>query len=269
MPETMRKSLYTIIFFLLSVVAMAQTDSTRKAVPEVKPAPPKEFKAQRAVLFRFNYVYTVPTADLAKRFTFIAQLGGSVGMKFESGWDLRAEASYMFSKYVAENNVFDSIAGSNGYLVDRNGYNFYPDISMRGFTVGAHLGRLFPLGRNRNSGILVSVGAAFIQHRLHFQNLSNVAPQVTGEILKGYDRLTNGYTINQFIGYQFMGMNKMLNFYVGLDFAQGRTQYARNWNNDLMGSDERQRADNYWGIRLGWILPIYGTNRGEDEFIFR
>ena len=266
--ETMTRKVYIFLFFLLlSAVGIAQTDSTKKVMQ--KPAAERAFMPQRAFLFRFNYVYTVPTADLAKRFSFIAQLGGSAGIKFENGWDLRAEGSFMFSKYVTEYSVFDSIANNNGYLVDRSGYNFLPDISMRGFTAGVHLGRLFPIGRNRNSGIFVSLGANFIQHRLHFQNLSSLAPQVSGDILKGYDRLTNGYTINQFIGYQYMGMNKMLNFYVGLDFAQGRTQYASNWNNDLMGPDTRTRADNYWGIRLGWILPIYGTNRGEDEFIFR
>lgn len=266
--ETMARKVYILLsFLLLTTAVVAQTDSTKEV--EQKPAPERSFMSQRAVLFRFNYIYTIPTADLAKRFTFIAQLGGSVGMKFENGWDLRAEGSFMFSKYVAEYSVFDSIANKDGYLVDRSGYNFLPNISMRGFTAGLHLGRLFPLGRNHNSGILVSLGAGFIQHRLHFQNLSSLAPQVSGDILKGYDRLTNGYTINQFVGYQYMSMNKMLNFYVGLDFAQGRTQYARNWNNDLRGPDTRTRADNYWGIRLGWILPIYGTNRGEDEFIFR
>lgn len=244
-----------------------QNDSTRKRI-NIKQAKPLLFNPQRAVLFRFNYVYTIPQQDLADRYTFFAQLGGSVGVKFESGWDIRAEGHFLFSKYVAETGVFDSIRGSDGYLLDRDGYTFNPQISMRGYSFSAHIGRLFPVGRNQNSGILISAGAGFIQHRLHFDNVSRFAPQVAGDILKGYDRLTNGYFFNEFIGYQYMATNKLTNFYIGLEFAQGHTQYARNWNTDLMRGDNTARKDNYWGIRLGWILPIYTGNKGQEEYTF-
>jgi hypothetical protein len=268
----MHKYLYILIIFTLFIQeSSAQTDSLRgdstRKIKVNTPAPPM-YSPQRAVLFRFHYVYSIPQADFAKRYSFFAQLGGSVGMKFESGWDLRLEGNFLFSRFVLENGVFDSIRSSNGFLIDRNGFDFDPQISMRGYSFSAHVGRLFPIGRNQNSGILVSGGIGFIQHRLHFENLNIVAPQVNGDILAGYDRRTNGYYFNEFIGYQYMSTNKLTNFFVGIEFAQGKTQYARNWNNDLMAPDNRERADNYWGIRLGWILPIYTGNRGQEEYIF-
>ena len=65
--ETMTRKVYIFLFFLLlSAVGIAQTDSTKKVMQ--KPAAERAFMPQRAFLFRFNYVYTVPTADLAKRF---------------------------------------------------------------------------------------------------------------------------------------------------------------------------------------------------------
>lgn len=259
------------VFFLVTVSVSAQTDSTTidstKKI-EIKPAPPMVYNPQRAVLFRFHYVYSIPQADFAKRYTFFAQLGGSVGMKFESGWDLRVEGNFLFSKFVAENGVFDSIKGSNGFIIDRNGFQFDPQISMRGYSFSAHLGKLFPLGRNQNSGIFISGGVGFLQHRLHFQNGNTTAPQISGDLIDGYDRLTNGYYFNEFIGYQHMSANKLRNFFVGVEFAQGKTKYARNWNNDLMAPDDRERADNYWGFRIGWILPIYTGNKGQEEYTF-
>lgn len=257
------------ILVLVSCAGFAQTDTTRKdSTRRPVMLPPREFKAQRAVLFRFNYTMCIPQADLANRFGAFSNLGGGIGLKLESGWDIRAEGSFLFSRNVVEYSMLDSLRNSEGYLVDQNGFNFQPQLSMRGYTVSAHIGRLFPVGRNRNSGIFFSLGGGFIQHRLHFQNVSSLAPQLQGDYVKGYDRLTNGYYINEFIGYQFMSIKKMVNFYVGLEFAQGRTEHARNWNYDLMGPDTRSRTDNYWGIRIGWILPIYGANRDEDEFIF-
>lgn len=268
----MLKNVYILIFSaLFSTALSAQIDSTaldssRKL--KIKPALPRIYSPQRAVLFRFHYVYSIPQADLAKRYSFFAQLGGSVGMKFESGWDFRLEGSFLFSRFVTENGVFDSIRGDNGFLIDKNGFNFNPQISMRGYTLSAHIGRLFSIGRNQNSGILVSGGVGFLQHRLHFENVNSLAPQASGDILDGYDRRTNGYYFNEFIGYQHMSSNKLTNFFIGIEFAQGKTKHARNWNHDLMRADETERTDNYWGVRLGWILPIYTGNKGQEEYIF-
>lgn len=265
------KSIYILIVITLlthSVTAQIDTvkkDSSKRII--TKPAP-LIYSPQRAVLLRFNYTYTIPQADFEKRFTFFAQLGGGVGMKLENGWDFRLEGHFLFSRFVAETNIFDSIRGSDGFIIDKNGFKFEPQISMRGFSFSGNVGKLFPLGRNQNSGLFVSLGVGFIQHRLHFQNGNTLAPQTSGDLLDGYDRLTNGHYFNEFIGYQHMSANKLRNFFIGLEFAQGRTQYARNWNNDLMAPDDRVRADNYWGIKVGWILPIYTGNRGEDEFTF-
>jgi len=267
------KVIFAFLFIIaLSATATGQRDSIRTVDsirPKPKPSVNRIFTPQRAVLFRFNYTAAIPGGDLVKRFGGFSNLGMSVGLKLESGWDLRIEGGFLFSRNVKEYTVLDSIRNSDGYLTDQNGYNFDPVISMRGYTVGAHIGKLFPVDRNQNSGILVSLGGGFIQHKLHFQKLNNGAPQVTPAYLKGYDRLTNGFVINEFIGYQYLSMKGLINFYAGIEFAQGSTQYARNWNYDLMGPDNRRRRDNYWGIRIGWILPIYGTNKGQDEFYFR
>lgn len=267
----LRNILILTVFFFVAGSLSAQRDSTvTDSSKKIKiiPAAPLIYSPQRAVLFRFHYVYSVPQEDFAKRYTFFAQLGGSVGMKFESGWDFRLEGSFLFSRFVAETGIFDSIRGSDGFIIDRNGFRFDPQISMRGYTLSANIGRLFPLGRNQNSGIFISGGVGFMQHRLHFQNGNALAPQVSGDLLDGYDRRTNGYYFNEFIGYQHMSSNKLTNFFIGVELAQGKTTYARNWNNDLMAPDDRERSDNYWGIRLGWILPIYTGNKGQEEYTF-
>lgn len=269
-----KMKVYRAILLTLCVLSAAmaegQTDSTRRDIPP-GPAKPqvRSFRAQRAVLFRFNYTLCIPGGDLSRRFGAFSNLGGGVGLKLENGWDIRAEGSFLFSRNVYEFSMLDSLRDHEGYIIDQNGNQYNPNMTMRGYTVSAHIGRLFPIDRNQNSGIFISIGGGYIQHKIHFQNVSGFAPQLQGDYLKGYDRLTNGYMINEFIGYQFMSIKKMVNFYLGFEFMQATTQYARNWNYDLRAGDTHTRNDNYWGIRFGWILPIYGANKGEEEFIFR
>ena len=47
------------------------------------------------------------------------------------------------------------------------------------------------------------------------------------------------------------------NFYIGLEFYQAWTMNRRDFNFDTMECDDTERNDYLFGIRAGWILPIY------------
>ena len=76
---------------------------------------------------------------------------------------------------------------------------------------------------------------------------------------KGYDRLTNGFYLSQFIGYTFLDVRKRVNFYVGVEVNEAFTQNRRSWNYDMNLKDDATRNDILLGIKVGWILPIYFT----------
>ena len=72
-----------------------------------------------------------------------------------------------------------------------------------------------------------------------------------------YDRLTSGIQLSQFIGYQHMSNNRLTNFYFGFDFLQGFTKGRRDYQIDLMGPANEKRIDLLWGIKFGWIVPVF------------
>ena len=63
-----------------------------------------------------------------------------------------------------------------------------------------------------------------------------------------------------------MGNSKLLNFYAGFEFVQGFTKSQRDWIFDEMRKDNSNHLDLFYGIKVGWILPIY--NRAPDKYYY-
>lgn len=209
-------------------------------------------------LITVSYGYQFPGGDLAKRFTSNSAIGSSYFFKTKKNWIFGADGFFMFRDSIKETGILDSISTSDGNVIDGDG--MYADIKLleRGFYFGAKAGKLFPvLGPNKNSGIVFMVGAGLLQHKIRIENKDNVAPQIKGDYKKGYDRLTNGFAISEFLGYMYMGNSKLVSFYAGFEFIQAWTMNRRSFNFDLMGPDKTKRLDLLSGFRIGWILPLY------------
>ena len=126
------------------------------------------------------------------------------------------------------------------------------------YDTGIKAGKLIPVaGPNKNSGIIFNVGAGLLQHHIRIENKDNNTPPVLGDYKKGYDKLTNGLSAREFIGYQFLDNKGLINFYVGFEFYQAWTMCRRDYNFDTMQRDDTKRNDYLMGIRAGWILPVY------------
>jgi hypothetical protein len=91
-------------------------------------------------------------------------------------------------------------------------------------------------------------------------------PQLEGEYLKGYDRLTNGLAANQFLGYFNMSNSRVVNFYIGIEAIEGWTQGRRTINFDTGMVDNEARFDMLMGLRFGWVLHLY--ERAANEFYY-
>ena len=90
--------------------------------------------------------------------------------------------------------------------------------------------------------------------------------QLTEEMEKGYDRLSTGFSLNQFIGYQYFGKTRLINFFAGIEGIQAFTKNRRGYNYDTQKVDTKERFDSMYGIKVGWIIPFY--KKTTQEFYY-
>lgn len=218
-------------------------------------------------LIGVSYGVHLPGADLARRFGPNSDISFSYMHKTKKNWLYSGQLSYLFGKEVKENGILDSIRDNNGYIIDQNGR--YADVRLyeRGWNIYAGGGKLFPVwGPNPNSGIMAMGGIGFLQHKIRIEDIGNQSPQLSLDYRKGYDRLTNGLAFTEFIGYLYLSNKRLVNFYAGFEFTQAFTQSRRSWDYDLMRKDETNRTDLLWGVRAGWVLPLY--KRAANKFYY-
>jgi hypothetical protein len=218
-------------------------------------------------LLSCSYAYQYPGGDLDKRFYSNNAIGGSYLFKTKHNWLVGVNGFFMFRDKIKETGLFQSISTSNGYIIDGNGIYAEVRLYERGFYGGAQLGKIFPvLGPNKNSGILLMAGTGLLQHKIRIENPDNTAPQIKGDYKKGYDRLTNGLAVNEFIGYMYLGNSRLVSFYAGFEFTQAWTQNRRSYNFDLMGPDNTKRMDLLSSFKIGWVIPLY--KRAPEKYYY-
>lgn len=216
-----------------------------------------------------NYGYNLPSGDLYTRFGNNSTIGAFAGYKTRKNNFYALEWNYIFGEHVKENGMLDSISTTEGYLIDVEGKLSDIRIFERGFTLHAQYGHLFPIREispNRNTGLFVTCGIGIMQHKIRIYDNGARSPQLSGEYLKGYDRMTSGVSFSQFVGYWYMSNSRFVNFYFGFEAYEAITKSRRSWDYDLMRADTKQRFDVMYGARVGWIIPLY-RRHGKDEYI--
>jgi hypothetical protein len=215
-----------------------------------------------------SYAYQIPGGDLASRFGNNNNIGFGFHIKSRNQWYYGLQGTFIFgNRVIAEKGFLQNLLVEEKYILDNDGFPAKFDFQERGFTVTAEFGRLFPvIGPNVNSGILVKMGTGLLQHKIRIEHQESRINQLDGDYGKGYDRLTNGLVVNQFIGYYHMSNNRLINFTIGLEAWQGFTQSRREFNFDTMEKDTQKRNDNLVGIRAGWTLHLY--KRMSDHYYY-
>lgn len=130
----------------------------------------------------------LPGADLADRFGINSTIGGGAFYKTQSNWIVDAQYSFMFGNQIEEKDLLANISTSTGAIIGSDGR--FADVRLfeRGFHVSLTVGKLFPLNKpNPNSGIVLKIGPAFIQHRIKIDPVGGTVPQLSEEYRKGYD----------------------------------------------------------------------------------
>jgi len=215
-----------------------------------------------------HYAYQFAGGDLAKRFGANHNVGAEFTLKLRNGFIIGLDGSYLFGTDVKnEDSYFHAIRNDHGFVIDGDGQHAEIHLYERGLQIFIFGGYQFNFwSPNPNSGPFIHLGAGFLQHYVRIENPGNTAPQILGEYSKLYDRLSNGFSTSQMIGYRYMGNRNLANLYIGFEFTQAWTQSRRSYNADDMRQNTDTHLDLLYGIKVGWIIPLYG--RAPKDFYY-
>ena len=215
-------------------------------------------------MVKFSYAVQQPAGDLAKRFGTSSGIALNFSMKTKRNVFFGVDGSFVFGNNINENKILDSLKTSSGTIINQNGNPATVRMFERGYGLSLHLGRLFNIwAHNKNSGLLVYAGPLYFQHKIKIDDIGHQTTELAPDYVKGYDRLTSGFGFHEFIGYVYLGSNRILNFFAGIDCLQAFTKSQRSYNFDQMKADTDKRLDVLSGIRIGWILPLYRSTPQE------
>lgn len=247
-------TLLKVLFTFLFIYGYAS-----KSVAQVNPEDSSVF----APLVQVSYQAQFPGEDLQDRFGFNNQIGGGFSIKTRSNILFGIKGGFIFGSKVKETDIFGDIT-STGYeneppsMITKEGTQTQIFYDMRGFSLHLTAGKLFNvLAPNPNSGIVLRGGGGFLQHKIRIHWPGSNIPQLDEEYKKGYDRLSSGPAANLYLGYMYLGNDRMINFYLGADLTYARTVNRRGFNYDTMSEDNTVRTDLMYSIQVGWILPLY------------
>ena len=251
---SMKKYIYLIICVLGAHYATAQQFREH---PEAQDARNKG----NAILTHLLFGYHVPGGDLSDRLgsAFSIGLGGEFLTK--NNFILGVEGHYFYGNTVNEDPLA-ILRTPEGDIIGNDRLLASVALRQRGLYTGALVGKIFTFKQKR-SGIRFTLGAGWLSHKIRVQDDKGTVTQLTGDYIKGYDRLTAGLNIQQFIGWQHLAANRRANWILGLEFGQGFTNTRRDWDFTSRRKLDQKRMDLRFGIRAAWTIPFYVGNAKE------
>ncbi len=220
------------------------------------------------LLLDFEYGIGFPMQDLADRFGNHLVLGS--GLTFQSKSNLLhygIHFDYLFGNTVHENVIQPFQTSYEGLLIGSDQFLSQLKLRQRGYYFQGFVSGLIPIGSQNNArqSLMWRAGLGFLQHHIRFVDDARALNQFTTEYLQGLDRLTNGYALIPFVGYQYLSRKNWLSFYTGIEPVFGFTENQRALNYDTNKSELGiKRSDFMIQFKVGIYLPFYLKNQGEE-----
>jgi len=221
----------------------------------------------RAVLLHVGYGPISSGGDLGNRFGNGFSLDGGLSwLPANSNMEIGFRVQFGFGDQVKE-DVLAGLRTSNGFIIGNQREPADIQLRQRQIFLGPALGYTLRIGKNQRAGIHLKTSVGYFFHRIRFQEdaIQSVA-QIADELSAGYDRLTGGPAIHQFIGYQQLAFDRRLNFYLGAEAMAGFTRGLRTFDIPSGAPPSSDgRTDIVLGLKAGLIIPFYF---GEGREIF-
>lgn len=250
----MVKTLHFIIALLFSVALSAQGLAGARNL-------------DRAVLVNLGYGPFMSAGDLGDRFGSGWSIdGGATWIPKDSNLEFGFRVQYGFGTEVKE-DVLAGLRTREGLIIGNQRSPADLQLRQRQLFIGPAVGYTFALGENKRAGIHLKTSLGYFFHRIRFQDdVVQVVPQLRDNLRPGYDRLTGGLAIHQFLGYQQLALDRRLNFYIGAEVMAGFTKALRNFDIPTGAPPSTEgRTDIVLGAKAGIIIPLYF---GEGREIF-
>lgn len=246
--------LLLILFFATNAMAQDDLFGTEKK------------EAKEGFLATVSASLDFPLADMATRFGVSNRIGPAIYYKTESNWMFGAKVDFIFGKQINEPSFLSNLLYTDGTLLSATGYRVSTTPLERGYIAAIEVGRIFPIKKNKpENGLLLMSSIGFMQHKIFIANKANDIPQLNEEYLKGYDRLTNGISIEQFIAYNHISNSDLVNFTIGINITEGFTGGRRDYWFDVSKAGNDKRFDMLIGIKGNWYIPLY-KRKSEDIY---
>lgn len=209
-------------------------------------------------IYGLTYKGSLPGGDFAKRWGYSNALGAELNFKLKSNITFGLESQFLFGNTFKELSIFDNLINEDGNITNLAGQQGDVLFLLRGANFTGQLGYVFTkVGKGPNAGIWINGGIGYQFHKIRIEHTYGEIPQLDEPYSKGYDKLSMGIVTKQFIGYLQQGNRKFLDFYGGFEFAQGFNKNVRTFNFDTEGPENELRLDLFFGIKVGWMIPIY------------
>ena len=268
----MRKTVFTLALALAMVSALAQTprNIAKESIP--------------VSMFQVTYAAQFPGLDTRTDYGFTNTIGGSVIHKTQGNWLFTANGNFIFGNQIKGSRIDllgESITTIYGEVIGGGGLPTSLAFFQRGLHFQAEIGKLFPLAPNPNSGIFVQVGAGYLWNRMRIDyqiETQNPPYPLMDDYQYGYDKMRGGMALHGEAGYLILSNTRVYNLSVSLEVTYARTKHLRDYDfrvfydengePQVMGyNDKNQRFnDFYYGIRVGWMIPVY--QRQPDEYYY-
>lgn len=245
------KNIVAILILLFSISSKAQIANFSK----------------QGFFFSPSYAVQIPQADLKERFRTFSSIGLGTIYKTKRNLTFGIDYDWYFGNRIKESGTFSSITLDSGQIIDSDGNFSIVRLNIKGNYLTANVGYLINVPKDEpNSGILIQLGFGWMQHKIDVVSSQNKIPQLNGEYEKGYDKLTHGFAMKQFVGYQHLVNRNHFHFRIGLEFNEGFTQGRRTWDFNANKSGLDKRLDGTIAIKAGVVLPVFTKAKSDEEF---
>lgn len=218
-------------------------------------------------MFRPTASANLPIGQLHTRTGFFYSLGGSVINKTASQWLFGVEGYFFNGGIIREKDHLKNLINSSGGITAQDGLNADMNRYYRGWSVMGQFGRLFPVGKpNMNSGFFILFGVGYIQHKIRTEIRQNNVWQLQKPYNKGYDRLSGGFNLSQFVGYQYINNRKTLTFFLGVEMNEGLVKSYRKFNYDTQRPDTDWFYTSSFAVKGGWMFNVYHRKQTKEYY---